>query len=100
GASGALRAKVPQRRRGPRPRSRRRLTCWGAATRWPEQLGDAEAVELAVACPADKRLPLVRSESKNRPMRILAVANADVAAWQMGYFDAVAVGEAEGTLAP
>src|SRR5215813_4028237 len=49
---------------------------------------------------AEERSPSGPSEPQHRAARIPAVADADPAAGEFGYLDAVAVGEAEGTLIP
>lgn len=53
----------------------------------------AEAVEFTVSYAAEKSVPFVRSESKDRALGVPAVANTDRTAWQARHLDAIAVGE-------
>lgn len=64
------------------------------------QLLLAETVELAVASPTEKSVPLVRREAEDRSLSIPAVPDADLAARQAGHLDAVAVGVTQGALSP
>jgi hypothetical protein len=45
-------------------------------------------------------MPFVRGKPENRAVGVLAVANADPAARQVGHLDAVAVGKTQGALKP
>jgi len=49
---------------------------------------------------AEECMPFVRCESEDRAFGVLAVPDTNLAAWQVGYLDAVAVRVAEGTLNP
>jgi hypothetical protein len=61
----------------------------------------AECIELPVANATEKCVPLARSKAQDRTIfGVPAMANADLASWQVCYLDAVAVSEAEGTLDP
>lgn len=60
----------------------------------------AEPVELPVTDATQERMPLIRCKPENRPIRLTAVANTNLAIGQAGYLDTVAVGETKGTLHP
>src|SRR6516164_7606446 len=60
----------------------------------------AEPADFPEPRAADEGTPLSRRERQDRPVGILAVANSDLASGQARHLDAVAVGEAEGTLDP
>jgi hypothetical protein len=53
----------------------------------------AEAVELAVVNATDERVPFVWREVENRTSGVPAVPDANVAAGQVRYFNAVSVRE-------
>jgi hypothetical protein len=57
-------------------------------------------VELAVLCTTEKGVPFTRSELEYGAGGVLGIAYADPAIGQAGNLDAVAVGEAQGTLDP
>jgi len=59
-----------------------------------------ETVELSVSDSSEESVPFFGGKSENRPVGVLAVANTDLVIWQACYLDAVAVGEAQGTLNP
>ena len=59
-----------------------------------------ETVEFPVADASQECLPLVWREPENRSFGVLAIADTDPAARQVGHLDAVAVGEAQRALDP
>src|ERR1700757_1703361 len=60
----------------------------------------ADPVDFPEPRAGDEGIPLSRREPQDRPLRAPAVANPDLAFGQVRCLDAVAVGEAEGTLDP
>jgi hypothetical protein len=60
----------------------------------------ADPVDFPEPRAADEGIPLSRREPQDRPLRAPAVANPDLPSGQVRCLDAVAVGEAEGTLDP
>ena len=60
----------------------------------------AESVEFPVPHTSNERVPFVGGEPQNRPSRIPAVTNADLAIGQARHLDAVAVGVTQGALNP
>src|SRR5689334_22753684 len=60
----------------------------------------AEVVELTVSGAAEKGVPFTWRELQYGTGGVLGVAHADPAVGQAGKLDAVAVGEAQGTLDP
>jgi hypothetical protein len=59
-----------------------------------------ETVEFPVSYAAEKSMPLVRREPEDRPSRVPAVANGDLATGQARHLDAVAVGVTQRALNP
>jgi len=60
----------------------------------------AETIEFSVSCASEKRMPFIRCKSENRPLRVPAVADTDLAIGQVRHLDAVAVGETQRALNP
>lgn len=60
----------------------------------------AETIKFSVSRAAKERVPLFRSELKNRPFGVPAVADADTSTGQVRYLDAVAIGVTERALNP
>jgi hypothetical protein len=72
-------------------KSGRQADVFGAIAEFSEL--SAKPVELAVPYSAEEGMPLVWRESQYQAGCVLAVADTDVAAWEVPHLDTVAVGE-------